>query len=92
MQHAFDKIQPLIAADSLTAYQNHNKPFDIYPDASDFQVARMKASGLLLLQVIKVAAKQTVMEKEKLSIMLPSKNFRVCSLVQIFTFLLIIKT
>ena len=38
MQHAFDKMRALMAADSLAAYPDHNKWFDIYTDASGFQL------------------------------------------------------
>ncbi len=38
MQKAFDKMRLLMAADALTAYPDHNKRFDVYTDASDFQL------------------------------------------------------
>jgi hypothetical protein len=38
MQQAFDKICALMAADALAAYPDHNKWFDIYTDALDFQL------------------------------------------------------
>jgi hypothetical protein len=38
MQQAFDKIRLLMAADALAAYLDHNKWFNIYTDASDFQL------------------------------------------------------
>jgi hypothetical protein len=44
MQKAFNKISLLIAADALAAYTNHNKWFDIFTDASDFQ------SGACIIQ------------------------------------------
>ena len=38
MQNAFDKMRSLLAADALSAYPDHNKRFDIFTDASDFQL------------------------------------------------------
>jgi hypothetical protein len=38
MQKAFDKMHLLMAADALAAYPDHNKRFDVYTDASDFQL------------------------------------------------------
>ncbi len=38
MQKAFNKMYLLMAADALAAYPTHNKQFDIYTDASDFQL------------------------------------------------------
>jgi hypothetical protein len=38
MQKAFDKMRLLMAADALAAYPDHNKQFDVYIDASDFQL------------------------------------------------------
>jgi hypothetical protein len=36
MQKAFDKMHLLMAVDTLAAYPDHNKRFDVYTDASDF--------------------------------------------------------
>ncbi|KAL7475952.1 hypothetical protein ACHAW6_001843 [Cyclotella cf. meneghiniana] len=38
IQILFDKIQMLMAADALTAYLDHNKCFNVYSDASDYQL------------------------------------------------------
>ncbi|KAL7529783.1 hypothetical protein ACHAXR_003151 [Thalassiosira sp. AJA248-18] len=73
MQTAFDKIQYFLAADVLSTYQNHNKRFDIFTDASDFQMG-----GCIMQDGCPVAhfshklnrseQHYTTMEKEMLSI------------------------
>jgi hypothetical protein len=64
MQKAFEKMHLLIAANAFAAYPNHNKWFDVYTDASDFQLGacimyypRRKTHCLLLAQANKISAK-----------------------------------
>jgi hypothetical protein len=38
MQKALDKMRLLMAANALAAYLDHNKRFNVYTDASDFQL------------------------------------------------------
>jgi hypothetical protein len=45
MQKVFVKMRLLMAANALVAYPNHNKRFDVYTDASDFQLGTCIIQG-----------------------------------------------
>ena len=80
MQKAFDKMCLLMAADTLAAYLEHNKRFDIYTDASDFQLGACiiqegRPIAYFLQKLTKSLQNYTTMEKEMLSIVATLEEF-----------------
>jgi hypothetical protein len=80
MQQAFNKMRLLMTADALAAYLDHNKWFDVYTDASDFQLgACIIQEGRLIAYFLQKLTKShqnyTTMEKEMLSIIATLKEF-----------------
>jgi hypothetical protein len=76
----FDKMHLLIAADALAAYPDHNKQFDIYTDASDFQlgaciIQEKRPVACFSLKLTKSQQNTTTMEKEMLSIVATLEEF-----------------
>jgi hypothetical protein len=77
VQKAFDKMRLLMAAD---AYPDHNKRFDVYTDASDFQLGTCiiqegRPVAYFLQKLTKSQQNYTTMEKEMLSIVATLKEF-----------------
>ncbi len=80
MQQAFNKMRLLMAANALAAYPNHNKRFDVYTDASDFQLGTCiiqegKPVAYFLQKLTKSQQNYTTMEKEMLSIIATLEEF-----------------
>ncbi len=80
MQQAFDKMHLLMATNALAAYPNHNKWFDVYSDASDFQLGAWiiqegRPVAYFSRKLTKSQQNYTTMEKEMFSILATLKEF-----------------
>ncbi len=80
MQQAFNKMRLLMTVNALAVYPDHNKRFDIYTDASDFQLGTCiiqegRPVAYFLQKLTKPQQNYTTMEKNMLSIVATLKEF-----------------
>jgi hypothetical protein len=93
-QSACDQVKALLAQETLLQYPDHNKPFSIYTDASDYQmgsVLMQQGKPVAFFSRKRTSAQRTYTtgEKEILSILETLKEYRTmlfgCRAIHVYT-------
>eukprot|EP00573_Skeletonema_grethae_P000322 CAMPEP_0201689056 /NCGR_PEP_ID=MMETSP0578-20130828/2716_1 /ASSEMBLY_ACC=CAM_ASM_000663 /TAXON_ID=267565 /ORGANISM="Skeletonema grethea, Strain CCMP 1804" /LENGTH=792 /DNA_ID=CAMNT_0048173573 /DNA_START=167 /DNA_END=2545 /DNA_ORIENTATION=+ len=81
LEKCFQEVKNVIAADALCAYPDHNKPFEIYTDSSDYQLgaAILQEGRPVAYYSKRLTGPQTrysAMEKEMLALVATLQEYR----------------